>query len=264
MPTVSVLMTAYNREDLIAEAIESVLSSVYEDFELIIVDDCSKDRTAEIAKLYAAKDKRISVYINEQNLGDYNNRNHAASYATGKYIKYSDSDDIMYPHCLQVMVAAMEKYPEAGFALCAKEDHHHTYPMLVSGKEAYHEHFEGFGHFDRAPGSAIIRKDVFDKVGGFSGERMIGDSDLWFRIAMYYPLVKMVVGLYWSRLHEAQESQTAYAQKQYVALRNMIIERYFTHNDCPLTQAEKNKYRQQVKKRNRLGLVKQFAIKLIR
>lgn len=107
-PIVSVLMTAYNREKFLAEAIESVLASTLANFELIIVDDCSTDSTVAIAQSYASKDARIKVFVNEINLGDYNNRNRAASYANGKYIKYWDSDDIMYPHCLQVMVSAME------------------------------------------------------------------------------------------------------------------------------------------------------------
>ena len=64
-PLVSVLMTAYNREKYIAEAIESVLASTYTNFELIIVDDCSTDKTVEIAKSYEVKDNRIKVYIND-------------------------------------------------------------------------------------------------------------------------------------------------------------------------------------------------------
>ena len=85
-PLVSVLMTSYNRENYIAEAIESVLASTYKNFELIIVDDRSKDRTVEIARSYESKDDRVKVYINEKNLGDYPNRNKAASYAKGFYI----------------------------------------------------------------------------------------------------------------------------------------------------------------------------------
>src|SRR5690348_3619706 len=73
-PIVSVLMTAYNREKYISQAIESVLRSSLTNFELIIVDDVSKDRTVEIARNYAAKDNRVLVFVNEKNLGDYGNR----------------------------------------------------------------------------------------------------------------------------------------------------------------------------------------------
>src|SRR6185369_13268101 len=74
-PAVSVLMTAYNREKYVAAAIESVLAQRFTDFELIVVDDRSSDRTLEIAKEYEARDSRVRVFANERNLGDYPNRN---------------------------------------------------------------------------------------------------------------------------------------------------------------------------------------------
>ncbi|OQP66897.1 hypothetical protein A3860_00570 [Niastella vici] len=235
-------MTAYNREKYIEEAIESVLASTLKDFELIIVDDSSADKTVEIANSYAKKDKRVKIFINEHNLGDYPNRNKAASYAQSKYIKYLDSDDIMYPHCLEVMVHCMEKFPAAGFGLSAKTDPSKPYPVFLTSREAYIENFYGYGHFDRAPGSSIIKKEAFDKVGGFSGERMIGDTDLWYRLAMNYPMVKFVPDLYWSRLHEGQESQSSYAQQQYEQLRKMVMDRYFKNPACPLNDKERKDF----------------------
>src|SRR5687768_8103613 len=101
-------MTVFNRENYLKEAIESVLDSTFTNFELIIVDDCSTDNSVAIAKKYAANDQRIRVYVNEQNLGDYPNRNKAAGYATGKYLKYVDSDDKIFPHTLEVMINGME------------------------------------------------------------------------------------------------------------------------------------------------------------
>jgi glycosyltransferase involved in cell wall biosynthesis len=110
-PLVSVLMTTYNKERYIAEAIESVLTSTYTNFELIILDDCSNDRTVEIAEGVALMDHRIRVYVNENNLGDYRNRNEAAEYAKGKYIKYCDSDDKIFDWTLDYCVKMMEKTP---------------------------------------------------------------------------------------------------------------------------------------------------------
>lgn len=258
-PLVSVLMTAYNREEFIASAIESVLASLYEEFELIVVDDCSIDRTVDIARNLEAKDKRVKVYVNEKNLGDYPNRNKAASYARGKYIKYLDSDDLMYPHCLQVMVHAMEEFPDAGYGLSCVGDSLHPYPVSITPHDAYWEHFNGQSHFDRAPGSAIIKKAAFDAVGGFSGERMIGDNEFWLKIGRYYPLVKFPVDLYWSRIHASQESQSDYA-KEYDLLRKKIFSEAFSHTDCPLSEAEKTAILQQVKKKS----VKNKLLKLIR
>jgi glycosyltransferase involved in cell wall biosynthesis len=235
---VSVLMTAYNRDNFIADAIESVLASAFVDFELIIVDDCSQDQTFAVAKKYAAKDKRVRAYQNETNLGDYHNRNKAASYANGEYLKFLDSDDRMYPHCLQVMVAAMDQYPEAGFGLSSIPDDKNPYPYMISSRQAYIENFNGYGHFGRAPGSSIIRTSAFNEMKGFSGKRMIGDNELWFKLAMHYPLVKLQRDLVWDRLHAGQESGSSYAKKLYAKLRKQVMQEALEHPSCPLSKTE--------------------------
>jgi glycosyltransferase involved in cell wall biosynthesis len=257
VPIISVLMTAYNQEKYISEAIESVLASTFKDFELIIVDDCSKDNTVEIARKYEELDSRIKVYINEDNLGDYPNRNKAASYAIGKYLKYLDSDDVIYPHSLTVMVNAMEQFPEAGFGLSAIGDVKFPYPKMINMKTAYLEHFGTYGHFDRAPGSAIISKKKFDMVGGFSGKRMIGDNELWFTLARYYPLVKLPRDLVWDRIHDSQESQTEYA-KSYESLRKAVVYEALSHIDCPLDISEINSVRKNLKRRQFKNIIKKW------
>jgi len=116
-PVVSILITVFNRENYIAECIDSVLVSSYQNWEIIIVDDHSTDNSVSIAREYEEKDKRISVYVNEKNLGDYPNRNKVASFAKGKYIKYLDADDIIYKYSLSLMVDAMEQFPLSNLAL---------------------------------------------------------------------------------------------------------------------------------------------------
>jgi glycosyltransferase involved in cell wall biosynthesis len=251
-PIVSVLMTAYNREAYIAEAIESVLASTLADFELIVVDDGSKDRTLTIAKTYEESDSRVRVYKNEKNLGDYPNRNKAASYATGKYIKYLDSDDIMYSHCLEVMVYAMEKYPEAAFGLSSESGVENPHPHCISSHDAYKEHFYGYDHFGRGPCSSIIRKEIFDAVGGFKSKKYVGDTELWFELAQKYHLVKLPRDLVWDRLHDFSEKVYEKAEKEYIEVRRKMIDYFMTHPDCPLTEEEKkeiarNGKRKQVK-----------------
>jgi len=86
-PLVSVLMTTYNRSKYLSMAVESVMASTYQNWELLIVDDQSTDNCVEIAQAFAAKDPRIKSIVNEKNIGDYPNRNMAASLAKGKYIK---------------------------------------------------------------------------------------------------------------------------------------------------------------------------------
>ena len=135
-PIVSILTTVYNREKYLAACIDSVLASSYQDWELIIVDDVSTDTSVAIAKSYEQKDARIKVYVNAKNLGDYPNRNKAASYAKGKYLKYLDADDVIYPHGLEVMVHTMEQFPEAGLGISQKvAEDIKPYPFVCSQKK---------------------------------------------------------------------------------------------------------------------------------
>jgi glycosyltransferase involved in cell wall biosynthesis len=175
-PLVSVLMTAYNRDRFIAEAIESVLKQTYSNFELIIVDDCSTDKTPDIARSFQLKDSRIRFYINDKNLGDYHNRNKAASFAKGVYLKYLDADDVLYPNGLSEMVKAIELYPAAAFGLqCPSTLLHFQLPQILYPKDSLNKHYFNGGVFISGPSGSIIRKDIFDKVGGLSGKRFLGD-----------------------------------------------------------------------------------------
>ena len=196
-PTVSVLMTSYNHEQYIGEAIASVLASTFTDFELIIVDDCSRDHTPVIARQYARTDCRIHVWTNEKTLGDYPNRNRAASYATGTYLKYLDADDLLYPHSLATFVSSMESHPDAAVGLSSYVVQHTSpFPLYFPQGEAFHYHFFTQGFLDCGPSGTIIRRETFAEQGGFSGKRMIGDTELWMKIAASHPVIIVPPGLF--------------------------------------------------------------------
>ncbi len=252
-PLVSVLMTAYNRQKYIGDAIESVLSSSYKDFELIIVDDGSTDNTVEIAHTYKDSDSRIQVHVNEKNLGDYPNRNKAAGLAKGKYIKYLDADDMIYYYGLEVMIHSMEQFPKAGFGLAAMVSDEKPFPIELSPRESYMEHFNRYSHFNRAPGSSIIKTEAFNRVGGFSGKRMIGDNEFWFKIARYFNMVKFPFDLYWNRIHHEQESKTVYAKK-YPSLIKQVVSEALKNPDCPLTSDDLNLVKNIMRKNEYKGL----------
>lgn len=249
-PLVSVLMTAYNREKYIGEAIESVIASTYQNWELIIVDDCSSDRTVEIARSYEAKDDRIRLYINEKNLGDYPNRNRAASYARGKYLKYVDADDMIYPYGLEQLVSYMEKFPEAGYGLCSLEQNKKDiFPFQLSSIEAYRCHYFGQSLFHKAPLSSIIKKEVFDVVGGFSGKQHIGDFELWHRLSQEYPVVLMPHGIVWYREHEDQQMNDNRTDP-FVPFKYLLHQRWVLQKEkCPLTKAEKTILQEKIENR---------------
>lgn len=247
-PKVSVLMTAYNRSEFIATAIESVLASDFGDFELIIVDDGSKDATVEIARGYESKDSRVKVYENPENLGDYPNRNRAASLARGEYLKYLDSDDAIYPWGLSVMVRCMERFAEAGYGLSARSEFDRPHPVLFSPREAYQEEYFGRELFGRAPGSAIIRRGAFENVGGFSGMRQLGDFEFWHKIGARYPLVTLPPALSWDRVHPGQEKNT-HSDVEKSAMRAEVVRAALSDPHCPLSEEEKERARKAVRRK---------------
>lgn len=107
---VSIVMPAYNVERYIAQAIESVISQTLSAWELIIVDDCSTDGTAQVIGSYADKEQRIVFVRNEQNGGSPSKaRNKALKFAGGRYIAFLDSDDWWEPAKLEIQIAAMQK-----------------------------------------------------------------------------------------------------------------------------------------------------------
>jgi glycosyltransferase involved in cell wall biosynthesis len=241
-PLVSVLMTTYNREKYLAMAVESVLASTYENFELIIADDQSKDRSLEIAREFAEKDRRVRVVLNEKNLGDYPNRNMAAGLAKGKYLKYVDADDLIYPSGLQVLVSGMEQFPGAGFGLGSlPQDKFRIFPFTLTPQEAYQRHYFQEQLFHKAPLSAIIRKDVFEAVGGFTGRRYLGDFEMWHILAARYPVVLMPQGIVWYREHAEQEMQNNRTDFTIPFKYLRCAEEMIGRPECPLSEGERAK-----------------------
>jgi glycosyltransferase involved in cell wall biosynthesis len=248
-PIVSVLMTAYNREKYVAEAIESVLASTLTDFELIIVDDGSKDDTVKIAESYAAKDSRIKLFINEQNLGDYPNRNRAASYAKGKYLKYLDSDDIIYPTGLAVFVNSMEKFPDAAVGVTSSlGQEEKPFPFVLSPAEAYQYNFYKTGLFDIGPSGLIFHTERFRAVGCFSGKRYVGDTEINLKLAMKWPVVRIGAALIFWRQHEGQEFAAGLNTTGYLELQLPMYREAFSKAECPLPENKKRDILQYHKK----------------
>jgi len=233
---VSVLMTAYNREKYIAESIESVIASTYKNFELIISDDCSNDNTVSIARSYEAKDSRIKVYVNDKNLGDYKNRNKAASYAIGKYIKYLDSDDIFYPWGLQAMVYCMEENPSAALGLATHSFIHKKFPFMLCPEEAYKLYFFKNLVLTTGPTDAIIRRDIFESLKGFSGKKYIGDTEFWLKITQKNTLLCMPANLVFWRIHDDQQIVLERKTNEIEAERHALHIHFLQSEDCPLSK----------------------------
>lgn len=109
---VSVVITSYNYDKYIKDAIESILNQSYSDFELVIIDDCSTDNSVKIIKQF--EDERIKFIQNEENLGLKSSMQKAISYCSGEWIAFLESDDLWLPDTLEKRLACAEKYPQVG------------------------------------------------------------------------------------------------------------------------------------------------------
>ena len=106
---ISIIMAAYNAEKTIEQAINSVLRQTYTDFELLVVNDCSKDRTVELVKSIAAKDNRVRLISNEKNSGVSFTRKHGLEESNGSWIAILDSDDAWTPDKLEKQIELQKR-----------------------------------------------------------------------------------------------------------------------------------------------------------
>ncbi len=255
-PIVSVLMTAFNRQRYIAAAIESVLGQTFADFELVIVDDASGDSTAAVAREYEARDSRVRVVVNERNLGDYPNRNHAATLARGEFLKYHDSDDVMYPHCLQTMVQALAAEPRADFALTTSRAWAGgPTPMLLSPHMCYAREFLGEGMFHGGPACALFRREAFARLGPFPLRGTISDYHFWLQACRQAHVLLVAGDLFWYRVHDGQSLLSPAGRRDQLAQERAAWDALF-HADCPLDQTEREQAR-----RNRLTGLARRAVR---
>ena len=232
-PLVSILMTVYNREIFIIEAIESVLANNYSNWELIITDDCSSDNSFAIAKGFAEKNDKIKLFKNEENLGDYPNRNRAANYAKGEYIVIVDSDDRMYPDSLEKWVSYIQ---ETG---CKFGIFNHTgasKSFVMDSSSIIEHHFFVKPILNFGPVATIIENNYFKSINGFStkygpANDMYSNlkAALGTSVAVFpFPLVDY-------RIHEGQElnNKYGYLANNYLYLRDALHEL-----DLPLSSTQ--------------------------
>jgi glycosyltransferase involved in cell wall biosynthesis len=118
-PLLSIGLFVYNGEPFLEETLDSILSQTFTDFELIISDNASTDRTAEVCQAYAKRDSRLSYYRNEKNMGAGWNLRRVYELATGKYFKWAAADDLLAPQFLDRCIEVLER--DAGCVVaCAK------------------------------------------------------------------------------------------------------------------------------------------------
>lgn len=191
-PSVSIVTPVYNEQEYLAECIESVLAQTYQNWDYTIVDNCSTDRSLEIARRYAARDRRIRVRENQQLLRAVPNHNLALRQISplSKYCKVVLGDDWIFPECLERMVAVAERHPSVGIVgAYALEGTQVTwtglpYPStLVSGREVCRQHFLAGVYVFGSATSVLYRADLVRSHDPFYNEKNIhADTEACFAL----------------------------------------------------------------------------------
>lgn len=109
--SVSILLPVFNGSKYLADAVDSLTSQSFEDYELIICDDCSEDGSFELVEKLAASDERIKVFRNDKRLGLFKNYNRCLELSEAQFIKPFAQDDLLHPDCLKISLEALERYP---------------------------------------------------------------------------------------------------------------------------------------------------------
>lgn len=211
---ISVIIGIYNCEKTIREAIDSILSQTYQNFEMILCDDGSTDRTLQIAGEYAEKyPDKVIVLENGCNRGLNYTLNHCLKYATGDYIARMDGDDRCSPDRFAIEVRALEAEPD--IAIVSTDmvyfDDTGTWGRIQHPDYPQNRDFPHESPFCHAP--CLVRKEAFDAVKGYSEESR------FLRVEDYHLWLKMyAAGFRGKNIHEPlyqmRDDRNAYARRK--------------------------------------------------
>jgi len=237
----SVLMVTYNSATYLREAIESVLKLDYDNYELVICDDNSKDESWEIINSY--NDPHIVKHRNTTNLGEYNNRNNAINRAKGDYIIFIDGDDMIHPHALQYLSAIVVKYPQCAMLLGHGVDPKTFEPVVISPENFYRYEYLDKGVFAKSFVNLLLKRSAVIEVGTFDDTRIkMGDKYIQYKVGLKYKSLVIGAGFAHWRLRPGQASEFVTNAFKYTADNNRIV---IPLLDAPvnITEAEREQAR---------------------
>lgn len=221
-PTTSVIIPNYNHARFLPKRIESVLNQTYQDFELILLDDCSTDESRSVLMQYAS-DPRVRAEFNKANSGSsFKQWNKGVQLARGKYVWIAESDDFADEKLLERLVAVLEADEKISYAYCrswmvdARDEVEGIVPSVdgaglarwsndycADGTEECRNYF-GFSNVVPNASATVIRKAVYDAVGGADERlRLCGDWKLWAAMAMQGKVAYVSEPMNFYRFHGA-------------------------------------------------------------
>jgi glycosyltransferase involved in cell wall biosynthesis len=219
-PRLSIGMPVYNASRFLEQGIRSILNQTFTDFEIILSDNASTDRTSEMCQDFVAIDPRIRYYRSDTNKGGGWNHNRVLELASGEYFKWQSHDDLCAPTMLARCVDALDRNPQSplahgkttvideggnrleDYSLDLRTDSPDPAIRFRDLITSYHQCYQIYG---------VIRRNILEHTGPM-GNFVNGDGVLLANIALYGPYCKLPETLFYSRRHSAQSSQTAPAR----------------------------------------------------
>jgi glycosyltransferase involved in cell wall biosynthesis len=220
MKRVWVVTPVYNGERYLAECIESVLAQTHENWRYLIVDNVSTDRTPEIAADYAARDERISLHRADRFRPMIENWNHAMRQLPpdADYVKVVHADDVLYPDCLEEMVAVAEEHPSVGlvsafrlFGVRVYSDRAVPFGTnVVPGHEVCRRTLLGDYYLFGSPSTTLLRADcVRERESFYNEENLHSDAEACFDVLQTRDLGFVHQVLTYTRLHAEAATPTS-------------------------------------------------------
>jgi len=223
MPKVSVIIPNYNHARFLRKRIDSALQQTFQNFEMILLDDCSTDDSRSILSSYAA-DPRVTIEFNDANSGStFKQWNKGVRLARGEYVWIAESDDYADPRFLERLVAVLDGDPQVVFAYCRSwrvsandeldgyadyyladiDPHRWTADYFADGVEECRNYFVRITPVPNAS-AVVFRKALYDQVGGADESfRMCGDWKLWAAMALIGKVAYLGEPLNYFRFHRA-------------------------------------------------------------
>lgn len=223
MPKVSIIIPNYNHARFLRRRIDTVLGQTLQDFEVILLDDCSTDESRSILSSYAT-DPRITIEFNEANSGNaFKQWNKGVLLARGEYVWIAESDDYANEHLLDRLAAVLDAEPHVAFAYCRSwrvsaddqldgfsnsyladlEPHRWLSDYCADGREECRNYFVLHNIVGNAS-AVLFRKAVYKRVGGpDEGLRLCGDWKLWASMALIGDIAYLSEPLNYFRFHDA-------------------------------------------------------------
>ena len=265
-PTVSVIIPNYNHAPYLKERIDSVLNQTYQDFEVIILDDCSPDNSVEVIEQYRSNPHVSHILINEQNTRNtFIQWERGISMAKGRYIWIAESDDVAELQLLETLIGQLEQHPDASVAFChsrlidadgallsEQNTKNPAQPgqITIDGSCTFLRHLLIFNYIYNAS-MVVFRREVYDKANtDYKQFRYCGDWHFWASVCAAGRVIEVYDMLSRFRQHQRKVTEDSKKDVFHVWNDEMKTIRYIA-SLCKLTTLEQRCLKGRLSKRLR-------------